>query len=157
MAEVIVTSLMPRKRGKLKREEQTLPPNIQRAFIARANGANWIESAAIGETTTENLRKWRKHPDADGYIQEAINLNLSESHQKFSDAAPALAQELVDIALDKGTRSYAKVQAIDTAFKILQQGITDRENRKELAKIREALDSLEGNRAPDVIDVESNG
>mgnify|MGYP003155539609 FL=1 len=148
---------MPRRRGKLKREEQSLPPNIQRAFIARANGANWIESAAIGETTTQNLREWRKHPEADGYIEEAIKMNLSESHQKFSDAAPALAQELVDIALDKGTRSYAKVQAIDTAFKILQQGIVDRENRKELAKIREALDSLEGNRAPDVIDVESNG
>ena len=148
---------MPRRRGKLRREEQSLPPNIQRAFIARANGANWIESAAIGETTTQNLREWRRHPQADEYIEQAIKMNLSESHQKFSDAAPALAQELVDIALDKKTRAYAKVTAIDTAFKILQQGITDKENRKELAKIREALDSLEGNRAPDVIDVESNG
>tara|TARA_Y100001968_G_scaffold77937_1_gene69242 strand:+ start:149 stop:586 length:438 start_codon:yes stop_codon:yes gene_type:complete len=96
-----MTTLMPRRRGKLKREEQSLPPNIQRAFIARANGAYWIESAAIGETTTKNLREWRKHPDADAYIQEAINLNLSESHQTFSNAAPALAQELVDITLDK--------------------------------------------------------
>ena len=47
--------------------------------------------------------------------------------------------------------------AIDTAFKILQQGIIDRQNKEEMAKIREALDQLEGNRAPDVIDVESNG
>ena len=54
-----MTTLMPRKRGKLKREQQSLPPNIQRAFIARANGANWIESAAIGETTTQNLREWK--------------------------------------------------------------------------------------------------
>tara|TARA_E500000331_G_scaffold226609_1_gene216937 strand:+ start:514 stop:972 length:459 start_codon:yes stop_codon:yes gene_type:complete len=152
-----MTTLMPRKRGKLKREQQSLPPNIQRAFIARANGANWIESAAIGETTTQNLREWRRHPDADNYIQEAINMNLSESHQKFSDSAPALAQELIDIALDKKTRAYAKVTAIDTAFKILQQGITDRENRKEMAKIREALDALEGGKAPEVIDVESDG
>ena len=145
---------MPRKRGKLKREQQSLPPNIQRAFIARANGANWIESAAIGETTTQNLREWRRHPDADNYIQEAINLNLSESHTKFADSAPALAQELIDIALDKKTRAYAKVTAIDTAFKILQQGITDRENRKEMAAIREALDGLEGGKAPEVINVD---
>ena len=145
---------MPRRRGKLKREEQSLPPNIQRAFIARANGANWIESAAIGETTTQNLREWRRHPQADSYIQSAIDLNLSDSHQKFSDSAPALAQELIDIALDKKTRAYAKVTAIDTAFKILQQGITDRENRKEMAKIREALDALEGGKAPEVIDVD---
>ena len=152
-----MTTLMPRKRGKLKREQQSLPPNIQRAFIARANGANWIESAAIGETTTQNLREWRRHPDADNYIQEAINLNLSESHQKFSDSAPALAQELIDIALDKKTRAYAKVTAIDTAFKILQAGIVDRENRQEMLKIRQALDELEGNRAPDVIDIGSDG
>jgi hypothetical protein len=152
-----MTSLMPRRRGKPRREEMELPANIQKAFVARANGANWIESAAIGETTTQNLREWRKHPDADGYIQEAINLNLSESHQTFSNAAPALAQELIDIALDKKTRSYAKVSAIDTAFKILQQGITDRQNKEEMQKIRQALDALEGNRAPDVIDVESDG
>ena len=152
-----MTSLMPKRRGKLRREEQTLPPNIQRAFIARANGANWIESASIGETTTQNLREWRRHPDADAYIQEAINLNLSESHTKFADSAPALAQELIDIALDKKTRSYAKVSAIDTAFKILQAGIVDRENRQEMLKIRQALDELEGNRAPDVIDIGSDG
>ena len=149
-----MTTLMPRRRGKLKREEQSLPPNIQRAFIARANGANWIESAAIGETTTQNLREWRRHPQADEYIQAAIDLNLSDSHQKFSDSAPALAQELIDIALDKKTRAYAKVTAIDTAFKILQQGITDRENRKEMAAIREALDGLEGGKAPEVINVD---
>ena len=131
-----------------------LPANIQKAFVARANGANWIEAASVAETTTQNLREWRRHPDADNYIQEAINMNLCESHQKFSDSAPALAQELIDIALDKKTRAYAKVTAIDTAFKILQQGITDRENRKEMQKIREALDALEGGKAPEVINVE---
>ncbi len=43
------------------------------------------------------------------------------------------------------------------AFKILQQGITDRQNKEEMAKIREALDALEGGKAPEVIDIESNG
>tara|TARA_E500000331_G_C17208650_1_gene692581 strand:- start:523 stop:981 length:459 start_codon:yes stop_codon:yes gene_type:complete len=152
-----MTSLMPRRRGKLKREEQSLPVNIRKAFIARANGSNWIESAAIGETTTQNLREWRRHPDADRFIEEAIKFNLAESHSKFADSAPALAQELIDIALDKKTRSYAKVSAIDTAFKILQQGITDKENRNEMAKIRQALDALEGGKPPNVIDVESDG
>ena len=64
---------------------------------------------------------------------------------------------MVDIALDKKTRAYAKVTAIDTAFKILQQGITDKENRNEMAKIRQALDALEGGKPPNVIDVESDG
>ena len=54
-------------------------------------------------------------------------------------------------------RAYAQITAISECFKILQQGIVDKQNKEELAKIREALDQLEGNRAPDVIDVESNG
>ncbi len=137
-----------------------MPPYVKRSFVAYANGCNWIESAEVGGTTTQNLRQWRQHPDAEAYINQAISLNLSDSHLKFADSAPALAQELIDIALDKGTRSYAKVQAIDTAFKILQAGVTDRQNRLEMQKIKEALDALdalEGNRAPDVIDVESDG
>jgi len=43
------------------------------------------------------------------------------------------------------------VTAIDTAFKILQQGITDRQNKEEMAKIREALDQLEGGKPPEVL------
>ena len=42
--------------------------------------------------------------------------------------------------------------AITECFKIMQTGITDRENRKEMAKIKEALDKLEGNN-PEIIDV----
>ena len=145
---------MPRRRGKLRREEQSLPPNIQRAFVARANGANWIEAAAVGETTTQNLREWRKHPDADAYIQEAINLNLSESHQNFSDAAPKLAERLIELGLSKDVRAYAQITAISECFKILQQGIVDKQNREEMAAIREALDGLEGGKAPEVINVD---
>ena len=55
-----------------------LPVNIQRAFICRASGGSWIQCAEVGETTTENLRKWRNHPDAAGYIQTAIESNLGE-------------------------------------------------------------------------------
>ncbi len=141
------------KRGKKRREELPLPPNIQRSFIAIASGANYIQAAEIGQTSTANLRKWRQHPDADSYIQEAINTNLSTSHSKFADAAPKLAERLIHLALDEKVKAYAQITAISECFKILQQGITDRENREELKKIREALDALEGGKAPEVIDV----
>ena len=86
-----------RRRGKPRREEMQLPANIQRAFIARASGANWIQCAEIGNTSTANLRKWREHPDANSYIQEAIESNLGESHSKFADAAPALAGQSIGL------------------------------------------------------------
>ena len=149
-----MTTLMPRRRGKLRREEQSLPPNIQRAFVARANGANWIEAAAVGETTTQNLREWRRHPQADSYIQTAIESNLGESHSKFADAAPKLAERLIELGLSKDVRAYAQITAISECFKILQQGIVDKQNREEMAAIREALDQLEGGKAPEVINVD---
>ena len=78
-----MTTLMPRKRGKLRREQQTLPPSVQKAFIAHANGANWKEAAEIGGIGTEYLLEWRKHHDAADYIQAAIDSNLSESEQAW--------------------------------------------------------------------------
>ena len=55
-------------------------------------------------------------------------------------------------------RAYAQITAISECFKILQQGIVDKQNKEELAKIREALDALEGGKATEVIvDVESDG
>ena len=70
-------------------------------------------------------------------------------------AATFDGKKLIEIALSKDTRAYAKVTAIDAAFKILQQGITDKENKAELNALRTAIEGLEGNRAPDVIYVES--
>ena len=150
-----MTITMPR-RGKPKREEMPLPVNIQSSFIAIASGANYIQAAELGGTSTANLRKWRQHPDAESYIQEAINTNLSQSHSKFADAAPKLADRLIHLALDPKVRAYAQITAISECFKILQQGITDRENREELAKIREAIEKLEGGKPPEVIDIESD-
>ncbi len=60
------------KPGRLPREEQTLPPNIQKALAARASGSNWNEAAEVGKITPVNLRKWRKHPDAENFINHAI-------------------------------------------------------------------------------------
>ena len=58
--------------GRLPREEQTLPPNIQRALAARASGSNWNDAAEVGNITPANLRKWRKHPDAAGYYKNVF-------------------------------------------------------------------------------------
>ena len=132
-----------------------LPAHIQRAFIARASGASWIQCAEVANTSTANLRKWRQHPDASSYIAEAIESNLGEAHSKFAENAPALADRLIELGLSDKVKAYAQITAISECFKILQQGIVDKQNREELNKIREALEALEGGRSPDVIDIES--
>ena len=49
-------------------------------------------------------------------------------------------------------RAYAQITAISECFKIHQKGIVDKQNKEEMAKIREALDKLKGNN-PEIIDV----
>ena len=140
------------RRGKPKREDLDLPPKIQQALVLRASGASWKQCADSVGTTTNNLRQWRKHPDADAFLTEAIKENMSEAHSLFSDAAPKLAARLISLGLDERVKPYAQIQAIAESFRILQQGVVDRENKEQLRKIREALEALEGG-PTEVIDV----
>ena len=132
------------KPDRLPREEQTLPPNIQKALAARASVSNQNEATDVGNLTPVNFKKWRKHPDAENFINYAINSSLEESLGSLAQATPALANRLIKIALDEKTRGYTCVSAIQTAFSILQSGIIDRENKSELKKLREIMERLEG-------------
>ena len=140
------------RRGRPKREEQDLPPYVQQELVLRAGGANWQQCAEAVGTSAANLREWRKHPDANGFLQEAIRSNLEQAHSLFADAAPRLAERLIALGLDERVKGYTAVSAISEAFKILQQGVVDREHRDQLNAIRSTLEQIEG-QAPDVIDV----
>ena len=139
-----MTLSMTKKRGKPKREEMELPGNVRRGLLAHSQGHNWIESAKIANLTPDNLRKWRKHPQADSFISEAINSSLEEAHGTLSKATPLLAERLISLALDPKVRGYTAVQAISESFKIIQSGVIDRENKIEMKKLRESMESIEG-------------
>ena len=93
--------------GKRRREDQELPPVIKKALVLRASGASWVDCAPAFGTSAANLREWRKHPDADGFLQEAIKSNLEQAHTLLADAAPRLAMRLVDLGLDPKVNAYA--------------------------------------------------
>ena len=139
-----MTLAMPKKRGKKKREEMELPANVRRGLIAHSEGLSWIEASKVANLTPHAMRQWRKHPDAENFINHAINSSLEESLGSLAQATPALANRLIKIALDEKTRGYTCVSAIQTAFSILQSGVIDRENKSEIKKIRRALEQLEG-------------
>ena len=132
------------KRGKKKREEMELPANVRRGLIAHSEGLSWIEASKVANLTPHAMRQWRKHPDAENFINFAINSSLEESLGTLAQSTPALANRLIKIALDDKTRGYTCVSAIQTAFSILQSGIIDRENKSELRKLREAMERIEG-------------
>ena len=140
------------KRGKKKREEMELPANVRRGVIAHSEGLAWNDAAKVANLTPHAMRQWRKHPDAENFINYAINSSLEESLGSLAQATPALANRLIKIALDDKTRGYTCVSAIQTAFSILQSGIIDRENKSEIKKIRRALEQLEGEPS-DIVDI----
>ena len=139
-----MTLAMPKKRGKKKREEMELPANVRRGLIAHSEGLSWIEASKVANLTPHAMRQWRKHPDAENFINFAINSSLEESLGTLAQSTPALANRLIKIALDDKTRGYTCVSAIQTAFSILQSGIVDRENKSDLKKLREVMERLEG-------------
>ena len=85
-------------------------------------------------------------------LEEAIRSNLEQAHTLFGDAAPRLAERLIALGLDQRVKGYTAVSAISEAFKILQQGVVDREHRNQLNAIRSTLEQIEGG-SPEVIDV----
>ena len=50
---------------------------------------------------------------------------------------------------DENNRSYVVVKAVESLFKIIDRGITDRENAEHIKDIKETLNALEGGRVVD--------
>ena len=139
-------------RGPPKREDQELPPKIQQALVLRAAGASWIDCAAGAGVDVRNLRKWRRHPLAEPFLNEQIRNNLQQAQTLFAEAAPKLAERLISLGLDERVKGYTAVSAISEAFKILQTGVVDQQQREQIEAIKNQLSALEGG-TPNVIDV----
>ena len=131
------------RRGRPFREEQDLPPQIQQALVLRA--------AAAG-IDVRNLRKWRKHPQAEPFLNEQIRGNLQQAQTLFAEAAPKLAERLIKLGLDERVKGYTAVSAISEAFKILQTGVVDQQQREQIEAIKAQLTALEDG-TPNVIDI----
>ena len=125
------------------REELDLPPQIQQALVLRAAGAG---------VDVRNLRKWRKNPQAEPFLNEKIRGNLQQAQTLFAEAAPKLAERLIKLGLDERVKGYTAVSAISEAFKILQTGVVDQQQREQIEAIKAQLTSLEDG-TPNVIDV----
>ena len=98
------------------------------------------------------LRQWRKHPRAEPFLNEQIRGNLQHAQTVFSEAAPKLAERLIKLGLDERVKGYTAVSAISEAFKILQTGVVDQQQREQIEAIKAQLTALEDG-TPNVIDV----
>ena len=63
---------------------------------------------------------------------KSINSSLKVSLGSLAQATPALANKLIFLALYQNIKVHIAVSTISEAFKILQNGIIDRQNKEEL-------------------------
>ncbi len=54
------------------------------------------------------------------------------------------------LLMTRGKRGYEVAQAVESLFRIIDRGITDRENAGQLKEIKDSLNALEGGRVLDV-------
>ena len=140
-----LAELTSKRRGRSSIVEIISPPHVQRVLTLRGNGSSWKDAAESVGMDYRTLRKYvRDHPDATAFLERQTQDALDQSHSKLIAAAPLAAQRLIDVINDKNNRGYVVVQAVESLFRIIDRGITDRENAEQLKDIRESLNALEG-------------
>ena len=92
----------------------------------------------------------RDHPNANDFLERQTQDVLDQSHSKLIAAAPAAAQRFIDMINNENNRGYVVVQAVESLFRIIDRGITDRENAEHIKEIKESLNALEGGNVLDI-------
>ena len=138
-------------RGRPPISESPLDEGVKQALTYRSNGKSWRESAELANMKYTKLRRWvLENPAAQTFLEERTQDNLDQSHSVLIAAAPKVAERLVEIALDRKTKGYSAVSACEALFRIIDKGITDREQAESLREIRAALHAIEGGRVIDL-------
>ena len=146
-----IAEIKEKRNGRPTIKEIPLPPHVQRALTLRGNGSTWKVAAESVGMDYRTLRKYvRDHPDANEFLERQTQDALDQSHSKLIAAAPAAAQRLIDVINDENNKGYVVVQAVESLFRIIDRGITDRENAEQLKEIKESLYALEEGRIFDI-------
>ena len=140
-----------RKKGRPSIEEIPLPPHVQRALTLRGNGSSWKDAAESVGMDYRTLRRYvRDHPDATNFLERQMQDPLDQIYSKLIAAAPLATQRLIDVINDENNRGYVVVQAVESLFRIIDRGITNRDNAEQIKEIKESLNALERGRVLDV-------
>ena len=79
-----------------------------------------------------------------------VRKNINTANNVLTNALPWLADELVTMAMDKSVKPYSRIAAISEAFKILQTGVVEQQQREQIEAIKAQLTALEDSQTIDV-------
>ncbi len=99
-------------------QDGTLPPDVEKAVLKRASGANWKTVAAHVGVSTSTIHRWRIEHNMDARVRQVLRDTTTEGMQilaaRFKAAARVVARHVdgdieAEVSED-GSKSYAKAQ-----------------------------------------------
>ena len=102
----------------------------------------------------QSLKEWvNKNEKAKLFYKEAVEEReeriqdkLNNSYEILIDSAPEVATELLKIIRNEKSKSYARTEAINCFFRIIERGHTDKKMAEKLKETREKIYQLENGR-----------
>ena len=119
-----------------------------------AGGMTFEDATSEVQMSSDALRKWRKHPDAQPFLEMVLSENFAPEKNLALSKAQRMIEILAEIAEKPKNKPYSRVNAAD---KFLEKALKFDEahfQRVELKQVREMLEDSETGRSP-IIEIHS--
>ena len=131
-----------------------VPAHIFEGLLHKSRGKTWADSATAVGIKYQTLREWVNENEVARQFykeqlkarNEIIQDNLDNSYELLIAEAPTVANELLKIIKNQKTKGYAKTEAINAFFRIIERGWSDKKMSEALQETKERIDSLEAGR-----------
>ena len=144
-----------RQKGRKNHLSSELAPKVMTPLALAAGGMTFEDAAAEVDMSSDALRKWRKHPESQPFLEMVVSENFAPAKNLALSKAQRMIEILAEIAENQKNKPYSRVNAAD---KLLEKALKFDEahfQRVELAKVREILEDSEADRNP-IISIQSN-
>ncbi|WP_253912417.1 hypothetical protein [Synechococcus sp. KORDI-52] len=105
-----------------------IPPHIIKALTLCANGSTWADAAAAVGIKGPCLRRWYKDRRPEEFIETLAREDLNVANNLLTSAAPRLADELIQIALDQKVRPTQERKQLVKASRFSGKMFSSRSN-----------------------------
>ena len=131
-----------------------VPAHIFEGLLHKSRGRTWADSATAVGIKYQTLKEWVNENEVARQFykeqlkarNEIIQDNLDNSYELLIAEAPTVANELLKIIKNQKTKGYAKTEAINAFFRIIERGWSDKKMSEALQETEERIDSLEAGR-----------
>ena len=131
-----------------------VPAHIFEGLLHKSRGRTWADSATAVGIKYQTLKEWVNENEVARQFykvqlkarNEIIQDNLDNSYELLIAEAPTVANELLKIIKNQKTKGYAKTEAINAFFRIIERGWSDKKKSEALQETKERIDSLEAGR-----------